>query len=128
MRLYLQRLKRELDAFIADDPIAQHEIIVHYDTRSAMIAIRLTQKTSSQFITIRAADQETTQEFVKIREHLRRRHSQWMYFNRNLRIYDQDQDTIYCFKPMQTLHWTERQAILDASEVIAEALVPEEIS
>jgi hypothetical protein len=51
-----------------------------------------------------------------------------MYFNRNLRIYDQDQDTIYCFKPMQTLHWTERQAILDASEVIAEALVPEEIS
>jgi hypothetical protein len=35
-------------------------------------------------------------------------------------------DTIYCFKPMQALHWTQRQAILDAGEVIAETLAAEE--
>ena len=51
-------------------------------------------------------------------------YSQWIYFNRYLRIYDND--TIYCFKPMQAFHWTQRQAILDAGEVIAETLTVEE--
>jgi len=113
-----------LDAFIAGQPETQHEIIAHYHTRSAMVAIRLPQAGASQTPTIRAADQETSQEFVKIRERLKQRHSQWMYFNRNLRIYAHD--TIYCFKPMQALHWTHRQAILDAGEVIAETLAAEE--
>jgi hypothetical protein len=124
MQLYLERLQKELDAFIADQPETQHEIIAHYDTRSAMVAIRLPQAGASQTPTIRAADQETSQEFVKIRERLKQRHSQWMYFNRSLRIYDHD--AIYCFKPMHALHWTQRQAILDAGEVITETLAAEE--
>ena len=121
---YLQRLKKELDAFIADEPGTQHEVIAHYDSRSAMIAVRLTQENPSQVITVEAADKETSQEFTKIRERLKQQHSQWIYFNRNLRIYDHD--TIYCFKPMQALHWTQRQAILDAGEVIAETLTTAE--
>ena len=124
MQSYLQRLKKELDAFIEDELGTQHEVMAHHDTRSAMIAIRLTQNNSSQFITVQAADKETTQEFAKIRKHLKQHHSQWIYFNRNLRLYDHD--TIYCFKPMQALHWTQRQAILDAGEVIAETLTTEE--
>jgi len=124
MQSYLQRLKKELDAFIVDELGTQHEVIAHYDTRSAMIAIRLIRDHPSQFITVQAADKETTQEFAKIRKHLKQHHSQWIYFNRNLRIYDHD--TIYCFKPMQSLHWTQRQAILDAGEVIAETLTAAE--
>ena len=124
IQLYLQRLKKELDAFIADELGTQHEVMVHYDTRSAMIAIRLTQDNPSQSITVQAADKETTQEFTQIRERLKQQHSQWIYFNRNLRIYDHD--TIYCFKPMQALPWTQRQAILDAGEVIAETLTTKE--
>jgi hypothetical protein len=124
MQLYLEHLQKELDAFIADQSETQHEIIARYDARSAMIAIRLPQAGASHAPTIQAADQETSQEFVKIRERLKQRHSQWIYFNRNLRIYDRD--TIYCFKPMQAFHWTKRQAILDAGEVIAETLAAEE--
>jgi hypothetical protein len=124
MRLHLEHLQKELDAFIADQSETQHEIIARYDARSAMIAIRLPQAGVSHSPTIQAANQETSQEFVKIRERLKQRHSQWMYFNRNLRLYDRD--TIYCFKPMQALHWTQRQAILDAGEVIAETLAAEE--
>jgi hypothetical protein len=120
----LEHLQKELDAFIADQSETQHEIIARYDARSAMIAIRLPQAGVSHSPTIQAANQETSQEFVKIRERLKQRHSQWMYFNRNLRLYDRD--TIYCFKPMQALHWTQRQAILDAGEVIAETLAAEE--
>ena len=98
---YLQRLQKELDAFITDQPELQHEIIAHYDTRSAMIAIRLSQADTPRPPTIRAADTKTKQEFVKIRGRLKQYHNQWMYFNRNLRLYDLD--TIYCFKPMQAL-------------------------
>jgi hypothetical protein len=124
MQSYLQRLKKELDAFIKDELGTQHEVMAHHDTHSAMIAIRLTRDNPSQFITVQAADKETTQEFAKIRKHLKQHHSQWIYFNRNLRLYDHD--TIYCFKPMQALHWTQRQAILDAGEVIAETLTAAE--
>jgi len=121
---YLQRLKNELDTFLADELGTQHELMVNHDIRSAMIAIRLTQDNPSQLITVQAANKEMTEKFAKIRERLKQHHSQWIYFNRNLRIYDHD--TIYCFKPMQALHWTQRQAILDAGEVIAETLTAEE--
>jgi hypothetical protein len=123
MQLYLQGLKRELDAFINGDSEMQHEIIIRHDTRFAMLAIRLTQASAHQSPLIRSADEETSAEFARIHERLQQRHSQWIYFNRNLRIYDLD--TLYCFKPMQALHWTQRQAILDAGEVIAETLLAE---
>jgi hypothetical protein len=123
MQLYLQRLKHGLDAFIDGEPKTQHEIIIHHGTRFAMLAIRLTQAGARQPPIIRTVDDETSDEFARIHERLQQRHSQWIYFNRNLRIYDHD--TLYCFKPMQALHWTQRQAILDAGEVIAETLLAE---
>jgi hypothetical protein len=53
---------------------------------------------------------------------LRERRSQWIYFNRNLRIYEGT--TTYIAKPMQRLHWLESQAMIDANEIIAETLDP----
>jgi hypothetical protein len=101
MRVYLERLKKELDIFIAGESETQHKISAHYDTRFVMIAIRLSQTGSPQAPTLQAADKKSSQEFAKIHERLQQRHSQWMYFNRNLRIYDHG--TTYCFKPMQAL-------------------------
>lgn len=124
MQLYLQRLKQELDTFVAGQSDMHHEIIAIADTYSAMLAIRLTQADAPHSPLIRTAGERTSQEFTGIRERLKQRHSQWIYFNRNLRIYDHN--TIYCFKPMQAFHWTQRQAILDAGEVIAETLAAEE--
>jgi hypothetical protein len=124
IQLYTKRLKQELDAFIAVQLNRQHEIIIRHDTRSAMLAIRLTQANVPSSPLIKVADEKTSQEFSEIRERLKQRHSQWIYFDRHLRIYDQE--TIYCFKPMQAFHWTQRQAIIDAGEVIAETLLSEE--
>ena len=45
---------------------------------------------------------------------------QWLYFERNLRVYEGRKT--YLFKPMQRFHWTESQALTDASEIIAETL------
>jgi hypothetical protein len=49
-----------------------------------------------------------------------RRHSQWLYFERSLKIYQED--VMYVFKPLEAIHWTRRQAILDAGEIVAETL------
>jgi hypothetical protein len=123
MQSYLQRLKKELDTFIDGQTDTLHEITALHDTHSAMLAIRLASADVTQHIVIKLADEETAHELVRTRERLQQRHGQWVYFNRNLRIYDND--TTYCFKPMHALHWTQRQAILDAGEVIAETLVAE---
>ena len=45
-----------------------------------------------------------------------------MYFERNLRMYEETRT--YLFKPMQRLHWTESQALADASGIIADTLQP----
>ena len=114
---YVQRLKKELDAFIGDESGTQHEVVPDYEERYAIIAVRLMPENASQTVVRRPE---------RIRERLQQRHSQWMYFNRNLRLYDYDHDTLYCLKPLQALHWTERQAILDAGEVIATTLATQE--
>jgi hypothetical protein len=69
-----------------------------------------------------AATGEIARELQTIQSLLRERRSQWIYFNRNLRIYEGT--TTYIAKPMQRLHWLESQAMLDANEIIAETLEP----
>jgi hypothetical protein len=54
---------------------------------------------------------------MTIRHRLLKRHSQWVYFERSLRIYKPD--ATYLFKPMQYFHRLRSQAIIDAGEVIA---------
>ena len=69
-----------------------------------------------------AATNEMNRELGTMQSLLRERRSQWVYFNRNLRIYEGT--TTYIAKPMQRLHWLESQAMLDANEIIAETLDP----
>ena len=57
------------------------------------------------------------------RNELQEEIGQWIYFNRDLRIHDGTKT--YLFKPMQRFHWTESQAMVDASEMIAETVSAE---
>ena len=59
-------------------------------------------------------------ELAQLRGKLRRTQSQWVYFDRNLRVV-QDGRTLV-LKPLQRVHWTPSQAIADANEVIAETV------
>lgn len=57
-------------------------------------------------------------------QHVRRQRSQWVYFDRNLRIYDGDQT--YVLKPMQRFHWTPSQARIDAIDIVSESIARRE--
>ena len=65
-------------------------------------------------------DDPATRSLKTIRDRLRKQHSQWVYFDRALKVYDRG--VLYQFKPMQRLQWTRRQAVLDADDIIAETL------
>jgi len=71
-------------------------------------------------VTVAKADESTGRQLERTRQRLRDQRSQWVYFDRNLRIYEGRKTFI--FKPMQRFHWTQSQAMIDAREIFAETL------
>ena len=121
IRSYARRLKRELDAFVGEELPKRHAVAVLYDRLSGMVAVDLTRDVAAaRAITVVEAGQEGAKELEKTRRRLRKQRAQWVYFDRNLRIYEGTRTFI--LKPMQRFHWTESQAMFDAAEIIAETL------
>jgi hypothetical protein len=116
---YLTLLRSELDEFVGRDAGLSHDLNVVRSKTSAMLVVRLLRGTPRSPIVVKAGD-VTAVELERTREHLLRRHSQWLYFERSLKIYQDG--AMYFFKPLEAIHWTRRQAILDAGEIVAETL------
>ena len=118
---HAEMLRVELDQFVDGPEATAHNISIMTDEHSGMIAIELVWSNQRKPIEIERADTHAVREFVAVRERLLERQSQWVYFNRDLRIYEDER--VYLFKPMQRIHWTRSQALVDAGEIIAETLV-----
>jgi hypothetical protein len=116
---YLKTLKAELDIFLGDNVGVRHTVDALCDGISAIVAIALTTGTDT-IPSVFRADDKGAASLAKTREHLLKQHSQWLYFSRDLRVYADN--TIYMLKPLEQIQWTDRQAILDAGEVIADTL------
>jgi hypothetical protein len=127
LRAYALMLQEELDAFLDEGIPARHKLTIVYGSSSAMAEVDLVRGTAEkQPVLVEAADSAVGVEFGKIRARLREKRSQWVYFERNLRMYEETRT--YLFKPMQRFHWTESQALTDASSIISDTLqlVPNE--
>ncbi|MCK4659074.1 MAG: N-6 DNA methylase, partial [Phycisphaerae bacterium] len=121
MCTYARRLKSELDAFIGNELPKRHSVEIVYDKLSAMICVNLTKDTDeARRIIVERAGGEGAKQLERTRRRLRQKFSQWVYFDRNLRLYEGTRT--YLFKPMQRFHWTESQAMFDAGEIIGEVL------
>jgi hypothetical protein len=121
MRKYGLTLTDELDSFVDDQPALKHSTTIAYDGRAAIIRIRLHKSAfTGDRIQVQKFESGAAGNFGSIRDRVRKQHSQWVYFERELRLYE-GRDT-YILKPMERLHWTESQATLDAGTVIAETL------
>jgi len=117
---YLSALRDCLDSFLSADRGLRHKIEVLIDGQSALLSVSLMQSQTSIEPNVIPADDPASRSLKTIRDRLRKRHSQWVYFDRALKVYDRG--VLYQFKPMQRLHWTRRQAVLDADDIIAETL------
>ena len=121
-----QELKSKLDNFVEAGSDLRHEVTAVHDDTSAMIVVELTDTaTGHPQPVILAADDPTAEELEQMRRHLRRRHSQWIYFDRGLRVYDGQRT--YLFKPMQRMLWTASNALMDGTEIIADILAGAEL-
>ena len=121
LRAYGKRLKSELDGFIDGELPKRHNVCVVHDDLSGMIQVDLVkQSAATRKVFVAKADDATARQLERTRRRLRDERAQWVYFDRNLRIYEGTRTFI--FKPMQRFHWTESQAMIDAREIIAETL------
>jgi len=125
LHTYAERLKSELDGFIGDALPKRHKVDVVHDDVSGMLCVDLVRnEQSAQQVTVSSASKEIAALLEKTRQRLRKERAQWVYFDRNLRIYEGTRTLV--LKPMQRFHWTESQAMVDARHIIAEALAAEE--
>src|SRR5579859_6491521 len=71
-------------------------------------------------VSVSSASEPRAHQLAETRRRLTEHRAQWLYFNRNLRIYEGSRT--YVLKPLQRFHWTRTQAIQDAGEIIADCL------
>jgi Eco57I restriction-modification methylase len=125
LRSYAETLRDELDGFVGDDgpASARHRIRILFDGGSGLVEVRVISGTSTrQAVQIFHASDRGGLELEKARIHLNQEVAQWVYFNRNLRVYEGS--TTYILKPRQRLHWMVTQAMQDAGEIISETIKP----
>lgn len=121
MTLYLKTLKQELDAFLDDDAYS-HNFVALCGSNSSMLQVDLVKnRLTRPEPRVVDVDSPTARGLEQVRRQLLQRHGQWLYYDRGLRIYQGSRS--YVFKPLQYIHWTRTQALLDADELIAETLV-----
>lgn len=120
LKAYAKRLQTELDEFVGAHSDHRHSVEIIHEARTGMICVDFIPSRKSARILVASADSETAAALANTRKHLQEEIGQWIYFNRDLRLYDGMKT--YLFKPMQRFHWTESQAMIDASEIIAETV------
>lgn len=125
IRVYIETLKRQLDDFIGTENGQQHAISVVYQSPSAMLEIRIVDVSANNTLQVYRADKTLTREFAELKSRLTSQHSQWLYFERTLTVFDGDRT--YLFKPLERLSWLPSQALNDATDLIAQTLCAEPI-
>jgi len=114
--------QNELDEFLDHTGTGRvHKVKVYYADNTAVIIVdHLKRSTATQPETVEVRDSRTIQQFDTLQDKLTVQRSQWIYFSRCLRIYENRRT--YIFKPRQRLYWLKSQALLEADEFIAEKL------
>ena len=118
---YAKRLHAELDEYIRGEIAGSHDVTIIYDDHSGMVRVALTQNVAAQGqVSVMPAEASQAVVLQKCRQSARQHKSQWVYFDRNLRVYG-PRDTCI-LKPMQRFQWTETQARIDAADIISESI------
>jgi hypothetical protein len=121
LKSYARQLRDELDGFTDDQPLLGHRIVVGKCTHHGIVSIVLEKKSSGSIpvdvVDIKEAGESS---FALAQEPIRKRHNQWVYFERDVHLYEGT--TTYLLKPFEKLHWTVTKAQLDAASIISETL------
>jgi len=109
---YAEQLRLQVDDF------AQrcHHVSIHVGTDAILATVELTQESQ----TVPVSVSQSTSAAQAIFRAAETQHSQWVYVQRSVRIFDGPR--VHIIKAARLLDWTRTQAILDAGDIIAEVL------
>lgn len=118
LRAYADTLRDTMDAFYEGSLGVRHTVTI-IRTRDFACAelTRASGRTSSVVVD---AETEVARALGSVYERVRRETPQWIYFDRNLMVFDADKVCI--FKPLQVHAWTRARALADADALIAEGI------
>lgn len=123
LQSYCEMLQSELDDFFDDRKDLRYRIGAIYDERSqtGMVEVELLKNHRGPLpVEVRSANADASATFAQLLRQAREQRGQWLYFQRNLRLYEGTR--VFLLKPLQRIHWLRSQALLDADTIIAENL------
>ncbi len=123
---YAEMLRNELDTFIGRAGGSAHRVTIYRGRHEGFVSIELIRRSEDAPVPIEIREEHdpVTRELDRLQKQHLNITRQWIYFDRNLFVYDQDRTLI--FKPQQRLWWTRSQATTDADEILSAALAPED--
>ena len=123
---YAEMLRDELDTFIGRANGKAHRVAVYSGRHAGFVSLEMVGHRADAPIPIeiRQEDDPVSREIDRLREQQLDITRQWIYYDRNLFVYDRERTLI--LKPQQRLWWTRSQAMNDADEILSAALAPED--
>jgi len=118
-------LRDELDGFFGESGRGRHQIAVLAAEQAGLVEVRFHNPGKAPVpVELIEGSPQAAARLSELRDHLRKRHSQWLYFERDLRIYEGSglRRRVILAKPLQRFHFTASQALLDADEIIADLI------
>ena len=112
LKEYAEQLRLQVDDF------AQrcHRVSIHVDGDAILATVELTQERQTVPVSVSQQGSAARAIFEAAGE----RHSQWVYVQRSVRVFDGPR--VHIIKSARLLDWTRTQAILDAGDIISEVL------
>ena len=115
LKEYAKVLQEHLNDYLPKGSGLIHKITIVRQKRCAMVQIEIVARQPKSIAVLVASGSAE-----KALADLMATNGQWLYFDRNLFVYNSD--SVFILKPMQFLHWTKTQGMLDASGVIAHSV------
>ncbi len=123
LKFYAKSLRDELDSFMMREK--HHRISILYSDSLIECKIDMTDEKTPLPITqdsIQEGNLTINSLMTEINQTLKKQFSQWVYIQRGLKLYDDENNSIYLYKQPRLIDWTKTQAILDAGEIIKKNL------
>jgi len=121
LREYGEALRQTLDAFTERGTGLRHRVDIRYGSNWGLVVIDMAEDDESAEVNVIHTTGTLDRALVDLGAQLHLEHTHWLYFERGLTIFDAER--VILLKPMQRLHWLRSQALQDADNVIADALV-----
>ena len=118
---YIRTLRDTLDDFVMGE--AHHRVTLTCSNELIECVVKITKEDLPIPVdkdSIMDGDVTTAKLLTELSNNLQKQISQWIYIQRGLRLFDGTE--IYIYKTPRLIDWTQTQALVDANDIIGEAL------